>query len=81
MAVATTVAAALIVPAGSTTYADHETRDQVLAESSLDLVLVGLVMAAAVAVIVAFAAFILWWERQDAPAEERQRFSPSRDNE
>ncbi len=46
-------------------------RDRVLSESSVDMRLVVLVLAAAIAVMVAFAAGILWWERQDAQASDR----------
>lgn len=52
-------------------FADHESRDRVLSESSVDMLLVVLVLAAAIAVMVAFAAGILWWERQDAESSDR----------
>lgn len=52
-------------------FADHESRDRVLSESSVEMLLIVPVMIAAIAVMVAFTAGILWWERQDAPASDR----------
>ncbi len=51
--------------------ADHESRDRVLSESGVEMLLVVLVLAAAIAMMCAFAAGILWWERQDAESSDR----------
>ena len=51
--------------------ADHESRDRVLTESGIDVLLVVLVLGAAIAALAAFAAAILWWERQDADATDQ----------
>ena len=52
-------------------FADHESRDRVLTESGIDVLLVVLVLGAAIAALAAFAAAILWWERQDADATDQ----------
>lgn len=57
--------------AAAPVYADHETRDQVLGESGIDVLLVSLVLAAAVIALAAFAAGILWWERQDRESADQ----------
>lgn len=65
----TTITVAVLVQfvAASHAFADHETRDDVIRDSGLDLVLVGLVIGAAVLVIAAFAVAMLLWERRDDP--------------
>ncbi len=56
--------------AGSPAYADHETRNQVLSESGLEMWLVALVIGGVIVALALFAAAIVWWERRDAGAEE-----------
>lgn len=59
--------------AAAPVYADHESRDRVLGESGVDVLLVTLVLVAAVVALAAFAAGILWWERQDTEGAEHER--------
>ncbi len=47
-------------------FADHESRDRVLSDSGMEVLLVVLVLGAAIVTMGAFAAGILWWERQDS---------------
>lgn len=54
-------------------FADHESRDQVLSESGREVLLIALVLVAAIAAMGAFAAGILWWERQDSEASVHER--------
>ena len=53
-------------------FADHESRDRILSESGVDMLLVVLVLAAAIVAMAAFAAAILWWERQDPEPSDRE---------
>jgi len=78
---AAVLAATLLALAGGPAYADHETRQQVLSESGVDIVLVALVLVGAVIALAAFAAVILWWERRDAKAEEGARLARRTDEE
>ena len=51
-------------------FADHESRDRVLSDSGIEVLLVVLLLGAAIVTMGAFAAGILWWERQDSdPAD------------
>ncbi len=52
-------------------FADHESRDRVLSESGVEVLLIVLVLEAAIAAMIAFAAGILWWERQDEAQSDR----------
>ncbi len=54
-------------------FADHESRDRVLSESGVEVILIVLVLVVAVGVMVAFAGVILWWERQDADSADSER--------
>jgi hypothetical protein len=53
-------------------FADHESRDRVLSESGVEVLLIVLVLGAAIAAMVTFAAAILWWERQGEEQSEHE---------
>ena len=53
-------------------FADHESRDRLLSESGVEVLLIALVLGGAIAAMVAFAAGILWWERQDEDQSGRE---------
>ncbi len=55
-------------------FADHESRDWILSDTGIEVILFALVVFAALVAITAFAAGILWWERQD---EKPDRDEPS----
>jgi hypothetical protein len=61
--------ALLAVPA----YADHESRDRILSGVGVEVFLFALVLFGALVMIVAFAAGILWWERQDADVSDTEQ--------
>ncbi len=66
-----TLAAVAILPAAA--FADHESRDRVLSETGLNMVLVVLVFVAVVITLAAFAATIIWWERRDPRGSGTER--------
>ena len=51
-------------------YADHESRDRILSDTGIEVILFALVVFAALVAIAAFAAGILWWERQDEKPDQ-----------
>ncbi len=75
MTLALTACGALLTRAlaAQPVFADHESRDRVLSESGLEIWLVVLVLVAAVVVMAAFAAGILWWEHQDGDTPDSEQ--------
>lgn len=59
------LALALPLAGASHALADHETRSEVLSETPVDALFIGVAIGGAVLALVLFGAALLWWERRD----------------